>query len=355
MNATSDSPFLAALPACTTADLHACLAQGEQRTAAVCASHRQAQWLHETHARWQLARGGEVWQTPAIVSFKAFTAQLYERARAALALAGAALPPLIGDAGARVLWRLCIDESRDPLPLLRAGDAAALAAEAWQLCHEYRLALPLDAGGAADVERFNGWALAYRRRLERLGVLDAALFDEALLERVRGGGLAVPEALVLAGFEDLTPRLVAWLEAFAARGVRLLRLDDAGAAATPRLLSAADDELELRAAAQWAKAQLQTGGERRVAVVVPDIAARRAAVQRVFDEQLCPPSDAPDAHSVVRPYDLTLGVPLSECAPLQCALQLLQFAAPGGVDAATRGVLFASNHWGGDEDARLLR
>ncbi|WP_043114714.1 PD-(D/E)XK nuclease family protein [Solimonas soli] len=347
--------MLDSLAPCTVPDLHAALAlDAARRPVVVCASPRQAQALHEAHAGWRLAQGSEVWETPAILSVTAFTAELHERSRAALALAGAALPPQIGDGEARVLWRLCIDESREPLPLLRAGDAAALAAEAWQLCHEYRLALPLDAGGFADVERFNSWALAYRRRLERLGVLDAALADVALLDRARRGMLTLPTEIVLAGFEDLTPRLGDWLQVCVARGVMLRQLADEGRAATPRLVSAPDEELELRAAAQWARAQLQGAAERRIAVIVPDLGARRAAVQRIFDEQLCPQSDAPDAHSVARPYDLTLGAPLSQCAPLQTALQLLQFAA-SGLDAATRGALFASNHWGEDDDVRLQR
>lgn len=328
-------------------ELHAALAEAGVQRVVVCASHRQAQALHEAHAQWRVAQGSLVWETPAILSFNAFTAQLHECSRITL-------PPRIGDAQARVLWRLCVDETRGALPLLQAGDTAALAAEAWQLCHDYRLRLPFDAAGVIDVERFNAWAQDYRRRLDKLGVLDAALFDDALLACLRAGELAVPDEIVLAGFEDLTPRLLEWLQAFAARGLVLRRLDDERPPVMPQVCSASDGELELRAAAQWARSQLEQGEGRRIAVVVPDIGARRAAVQRIFDEQLCPQADAPDAHSVARPYDLTLGVPLTECAPLQTALQLLRFASVG-LDAATRSTLFASNHWGADEDTRLLR
>lgn len=347
-------PMFDSLAACPADELHARLAAAAPSAAVlVCASHRQAQALHEAHARWRVAAGFAVWDTPQILGFDAFVDRLYTQARPALVLAGAALPPCIAAAEARVLWRLCIDESREPLPLLRAGDAAALAAEAWALCHEYRLPLPLEAGGFADVERFNGWAQSYRRRLERLGVIDAALFDRALLGYVRDGALAVPDAIVLAGFEETTPRLDDWLAALAARSVTLSRLADERAPLTPRLVAAADEELELRAAAAWARTQLQAEPPRRVAVIVPDIGARRAAVQRIFDEQLCPSLDAPGAHSVARPYDLTLGMPLAACGPVQAALQLLQLAALG-CDAATRGTLFASPYWG-DEAARLQR
>src|SRR3546814_4574763 len=90
-------------------------------------------------------------------------------------------------------------------------------------------------------------------------------------------------------------------------------LRDERPAQTPRCVVAADGERELRAAAQWALAQTLDDPQRRVAVVVTDLQSRRAAVQRIFDEVLCPQFDAPDAHSPPRPYNLTLGVPLADC------------------------------------------
>src|SRR3546814_3194784 len=89
-------------------------------------------------------------------------------------------------------------------------------------------------------------------------------------------------------------------------------LRDERPAQTPRCVVAADGERELRAAAQWALAQTLDDPQRRVAVVVTDLQSRRAAVQRIFDEVLCPQFDAPDAHSPPRPYNLTLGVSLAD-------------------------------------------
>ncbi|HET8883579.1 MAG TPA: hypothetical protein VFM56_15530 [Solimonas sp.] len=79
----------------------------------VCASHRQAQALQLAFAHAQIARGAAVWETPRIVGFAAFVDTL----------ADASLPPVLGDAEARVLWRICVDESRGGEPLLRAADA----------------------------------------------------------------------------------------------------------------------------------------------------------------------------------------------------------------------------------------
>ena len=337
--------LLTSLPTCRADALFARLAATDGvRPTVVCASHRQAQALQLAFAQAQIARGAEVWETPQIVGFAAFVE----------GLADAGLPALLGAAETRVLWRIVVDESRGGEPLLRAADAAQLAAEAWSLCHEYRLALPLDARGMTDAERFNQWAAAYRRQLARVGAIDAELAEREILAAVRRGTAALPAALVLAGFEMVTPQIADWLDALQARGVALHRYDDDDAPQTPRCVVVAEPELEWRAAAQWALSRTLADPQARIAVIVGDLRARRAAVQRVFDEVLCPQFDAPDAHSPPRPYNLTLGVPLAECSMVRSALRLLQLAA-GGLDAAALGSLLCAGDWGGDEAQRLMR
>ncbi|HET8882327.1 MAG TPA: PD-(D/E)XK nuclease family protein, partial [Solimonas sp.] len=206
----------------------------------------------------------------------------------------------------------------------------------------------------ADVERFNQWGAAYRRQLARVGAIDAELAERQMLAAVRRGEIELPDALVLAGFETIAPRLADWLDALQARGVALHRYVDDDASQTPRCVVAADAELELRAAAQWALARTLADPQARIAVVVGDLRARREAVQRVFDEVLCPQFDAPDAHSPPRPYNLTLGVPLAECGLIRTALRLLQLAADG-LDAASLSALLCAGDWGGDETQRLAR
>lgn len=341
------------LSPCATDALFAQLAlPAVEQPLVLCASTRQMQALLAAFAQHQIARGAQVWETPRIVAFPAFVNTLGDSDG----------PAVLGEDEARVLWRLSVDASRDRQPLLRAAEAAQLAADAWSLCHDYRLRVPLDAQGAADVERFNHWALDYRRQLDRLGVPDADLHERELLARLQHGEFVLPKHIVLAGFDDHSPRLGEWFAALAARGVDLQRWADEGEPVTPRLLRVADDEIELRAAAQWARAHTVADPQRRVAVVVADLRARRDAVQRVFDEILCPQVDAPDAHSLTRPYNLTLGVPLADSGLAQTALRLLQLASTG-LDAAAMSALLCDAGWGdGDDwldraalDARLRR
>lgn len=321
----------------------------------VCASSRQAQALHAAYARWQQQAGCAVWETPQIVGFEVFIQWLDESRRAQAALQGAALPVRLSDAESRLLWRLAISDS-DGAPLLREAEAAQLAAEAWRLAHEYRLPLPFDAQGHADIESFNGWARRYRERLQRLDAVDTTQNEQALLDALQTAQLEAPAHCVFCGFVDATPRLSDWMQTLRARGTRVERLAETRAQdpAQPQLHIAADDEQELRAAARWARQCSQARPQARIGVIVADLGARRAAVQRIFDEQLCPELDAVDAHALPRPYNLTLGVPLAQLEIVQTALRLLQWLA-GGLDAAAATALLNSPYWGADEAMCLRR
>src|SRR3546814_16421933 len=107
---------------------------------------------------------------------------------------------------------------------------------------------------------------------------------------------SLPVAVVLAGFEDVSPRLADWLAALRERDVDIRCLRDERPAQTPRCVVAADGERELRAAAQWALAQTLAAPKRRVAVVVTELHSRRSAVPRLFDEGLCPTFAVPYVH-----------------------------------------------------------
>ncbi|AXQ30218.1 hypothetical protein D0B54_16720 [Solimonas sp. K1W22B-7] len=321
--------------------------------ALLCVSSRLAQHLFETHARAAQAQGLLAWETPQILTLDAFLQTAAEAVRLDLRQQGRALPQLLRPQQRRLLWRLTIDETRQEQPLLRAAEAAQLAAEAWDLVHEYELPLPLPAT-TPDVERFNHWAQQYRRRCQALGRIDAQGWRVALLRAIAEGQVPVPRRVVLAGFHEPTPLLRRLVTALQAAGGTVEELEPGGCEPRPRLLQAADAEQELRAAAAWAAARLREQPQQRIGVIVPDLGSRRAAVQRLFDEQLCPQADAVDAHSLARPYNLTLGEPLSATALPQVALRLLRWLHEP-LPYADATALLCSPAWGGGEDERLHR
>lgn len=321
--------------------------------AVVCVSRRVADRLLEDYAQARVAAGAAVWETPTILSADAFLQALHEAARLDLLQAGAALPIPLHPQEERLLWRLVVARSRDGLPLLRESEAARLAQEAWGLVQDYRLPFPLPAS-TPEVERFNDWARQYREQLAALGRVDAGAWRAALLDALAARRLPLPSTIVLAGFDEPAPPLQRLVAACADAGAELLRLALPTAAGLPLLRPAADAEQELRAAARWARQRAEEQPQARIAVVVPDLGARRGDVQRLFDEQLCPAVDAPGIHSPARPYNLTLGTPLAATGLVQTALRLLRLVHEPLPHAEASALLCAPG-WGGGEAERLER
>ncbi|SFF47751.1 probable DNA repair protein [Fontimonas thermophila] len=319
----------------------------------LCASARLAQHLHERYAAWQAQHGCTVWPTPDVLTPEAFLRRLAERVRPCRVLAGQVLLPVLSAAESELLWQRVVAETRHEAPLLREAEAARLAAEAWQLCHDYRLPLPLPAS-SPDVERFNAWSGAYRQHCVRLQRIDAAEERAQLIEQVERGELPVPADIVLAGFDDPLPWLYRLFEALRAAGVHLRRLNPPAHAAQIQAVVAPTADQELRAAAQWVAERARTDPQARLGVIVPDLDARRADVLRIFDETLCPALAALPARHGERPYNLTLGAQLADIGLVHTALALLRLCVEG-LDWAQASMLLCAPYWGASEDEHLRR
>jgi ATP-dependent helicase/nuclease subunit B len=332
------------LPDLSRAALFERLAAGSPMTV-LCVSARLVQQLHGDYARWQAGRGVRVWATPPIR-----TLDLHLRDHAAPFAGPDALADSLSSAESELLWRLIVAESGDELSLLREGEAARVAAEAWRLCVEYDVDLPLPPA-APEVEAFNRWSRQYRERCRKLGRADPTEQHRETIESL--ARVSTATVTVLAGFEPGLPWLPRLLAALSARGGEILRLAEGTQAGRVAARSAPSPEQELIAAAQWVRAQALADPDARIGVIVPALAARRADLMRIFDQVLCPSLDSLQSTSAPRPYNLSLGQPLTDYGLIRCALQLLQLGI-GGLDLAAAGSLLCSPYWG-DADARSDR
>ncbi|MFZ5467367.1 MAG: PD-(D/E)XK nuclease family protein [Pseudomonadota bacterium] len=125
-------------------------------------------------------------------------------------------------------------------------------------------------------------------------------------------------------------------------GFRRLRFPDA----------ASEDE----AAARWARAWLDRAPGSRLAIVAPDLAARRARLVRLLDAQLVPQSLLPGEIDTPRPWNVSLGMPLREHGMVRAAF--LVFAlGDARLDLDTLGKALRSPFLGGfgeERDDRAL-
>lgn len=336
--------MLETLPTLDRDALFARLSAASDDTLVLCVSARVAQHLQAAFARWQSDRGQGVWRSPEMTTPDVFLAQLDECDRLRRRVRGESLATPLSAAEVDVLWRLVVAEPRESIELLREADAASRAAEAWRLCHDYGVSIPLPAT-SPEAEYFNRWAQQYRDRCSRLGRPDPSLHRNQLIGALRGGTVQLPARIALAGFDRIAPWVQDLLSVLRARGCELQTLMPPPAQGERHARAAESAEQELRAAATWVRERAIANPEARIAVVVPDLGQRRADVLRVFDEVLCPQQSA----AAERPYNISLGEPLMSVGLIQNALLLLRLSV-SRLEWPAASALLCAPYWD-DADA----
>lgn len=325
------------LPTLALPVLFSRLAQGQDaRVAVLTPNARLARSLQAGFDRFQLAAGRLSWEAPDILPFGAFVERCHDAAR--FGEGGAALPARIGPAAAELLWEEAVRESRWRTRLLSVASAAALAREAWELAHAWRLEGAIEsADGSEESRAFAAWSAHYRRRTDREGWIDGARLPAQVAQRFANGASHPPALVVLHGMELVTPQQEDFLAACERAGAAIARTacTDAGAASRRVVFAAPREELEH--AARWARQRLEEsgGGTPRIGIVVPRLAERRAEVARIFarllGDRLAPGADAPPL------FNLSLGAPLASWPLAAAALDLVELAcAPLAFDRVSR-------------------
>lgn len=218
--------------------------------------------------------------------------------------------------GAQYLWRRVIEEAEADQALLDVAQAARLATEADRLLDDWRIVVKLEEE-TADYQRFMSWRERYRSRLDELDLEDGNRAYERVCKAVADGSLRLPlQHIVLAGFNEVSPRLRQLLGALAGQGASMLMLDQTSepALAVERI-RASDSHAEWLLAAQWACDQLQHNPDGRYAIVAPRLEASVALAHRVLRQTLGP-------HDLV--YNVAVGRPLSEWPLVRAALAWLR-------------------------------
>ncbi len=312
------------------------------RIPVVTAGDRLARSLRREYATLQTGQGAAVWETPAVLSWKAWLGALWEEHQC-----GAAKPPVLLDEWQEwALWDGIIRRSPQANALLQAGAAATAVQSSWALAVQWRLdAARIEAEGNEDARTFAQWARQFRETCRKSNWIDrasmpdrlAGALDEARLAgavdeaRLAGavGELRLPPALLLAGFEEFTPQQADFLEACRRAGCDVRRVDAEAAVESAHAVRApfADSEQELLAAARWARQLLEANPAANIGVVVPDLEARRGAVERTFRAILEPASQMPGAEQVSRLVNFSAGMPLAGYPLVRSALAILGLSA----------------------------
>ena len=286
-------------------------------------NHRLALVLQREFGGFQVGLGKAFWESADILPWSGFLERAGEDARYTDV---APLPLVLSPAQSRALWENLLRASPGGEALLAVADAARLAHEAWQLARTWRLGPRLrGAVQNEDGKAFQDWAPRYERTLQRNGLMDAAELADRVLPLMADGRIRRPQTLVAYGFDSFTPQQSDFLDGLQRAGCEVLLAGPREHAGRVLRQPCIDAEQEIRLAAAWIRTRLEAG-HTRIGVVVPDLAARRAAVVRLFSAATAPDYALPGAPMRVLPFNLSLGVPLADYPLVNTAMLLLELA-----------------------------
>lgn len=307
----------------------------------ITANERIARTLTVAWDQRQLAAGQRAWRTPAVFSWQAWMARLWDDS---LAVEGAAARHvLLTAAQERALWRKLM---ADGTPSCLPGEERALARLAqrsWRSCQQWRVGVTELAGAAdsADTLAFAQAATRFRQLCRSRDWVDAGMLPALLATDLQRGSLAVPASVHFVGFAEWTPLQREFLRVLAGR----CEVHEQGmpAVAQARIVrvSAHDQSTELEWAARWARRRIEIDPRAAVAIVVPDLSARTAEVRRRVLDVLAP--DWRLSPVAELPVNFSYGMPLSAYGAVQTARLLLSALEPW-MDRLEAGQLLRSPH-----------
>ncbi|MCH8074739.1 MAG: PD-(D/E)XK nuclease family protein [SAR324 cluster bacterium] len=348
----------------------------------VTANRRLVRMLRGQYDRAQAAGGAEAWAGADILSWEDWSRRCWEDGNDLAALAGDAgegpregagegagekAGDSPGSAGrclspgqAELVWEEVIAASPHgrSLPTTSGTTTSGTASEAmaaWDLLQAWRLPIPVvSPRGTLENRAFSQWAMEYQRLCAERGWMDETAIPEQLAGFFASGLVSPPNRLILAGFDDFTPRQQHLLEALSTQGASLEEIVWPERAVHSVRLPFPDQEGEVLGAARWAKTLLEANPERRIGIVVPELPRLRSLIAQVFEDLLAPASVLPGASRHGLPFNISLGLPLSDYPLVATALGLLSLS-PGMQGWEKVNLLFHTPFlpgWEAERDAR---
>ena len=260
-----------------------------------------------------------------------------------------------------LLWEKAIEQTFKAEALKDFFDISGLASaamEANRLVIEWDLNLNADEA-TEETNNFLDWRKRFQTLCKKTGHLEVARYANWRLDVLKRSKDLLPSHIEFAGFDRINPALQKLQAALTACGVQVsnkLLTFDAPQSCEHRVLS--DQDAEIRAAALWAKQQLETNEQTNIAIVVPELQVLRSKLSAMLDDVLYPQTARPALSETQRCYDFSLGVSLNTQTIISDALSLIRLAwQRGNVLQQDIAYLLHSPYWSEsfvETDARAL-
>ena len=269
----------------------------------VTGNSRLSRVLAGQYSQWRIRQGDNQWQSPGILSWNLWMDKLWEAAcLQGVDGTGRAVP---GSQQLISLWETIL--RNDPLArnLLRPESLAGQLRDTRKLIREWQLDLKDPAWLGDDNE--NHGAL--------------------LCVAIRNSHLSISGTIDLLGFDEFNPVQAELLTALIKNGNTVSRLTITPENNSAVLWQSKENKNELQQMARWVRYWFEKEPDSTIAVVAPDLQARRLEIERNLEEILTPGINSAAWRAKpwpAKPWNISLGAPLARVPMIEAAFDLLK-------------------------------
>lgn len=289
----------------------------------ITGNNRLSRVLTAQYSKWRIKRGDSSWQSPEIISWNLWLDKLWETAALqGMAGTGRAVP---GSRQLANLWESTLKNEPLAHKLLRPESLANQLIDTRRLIVEWQLDFKDTAWFGDKNENhaaFYQWNKAFESRCERGGWISPEDRINLLVKAVKNSLVLPAGNIDLLGFDEINPAQAALLSALIENDVVVCLLSIASQQQKAMLLKCRDNNDELQQAARRVRYWREKDPDSSIAIVVPDLQARRQEVERHLEEILTPGNH--QSSQQARPWNISKGIPLARMPMIETAFGLLK-------------------------------
>lgn len=326
----------------------------EQGFTIVTPTKRLGRALQQQYISEQLSAEKKVWETPDILPWAAWILRSWDN----FATQQDHVPFLLNSQQQQWVWQKIVTESSFAEGFLQPAAAASRAYDAWKTMRQWQLeSFPEDLWLNNDAFAFQSWVKTFQQQCKKHNWLDAPSLEGYLLNEVSTWATYSAAKICLVGFDELTPVQEALLKAMKAAGCEIEHCqEDLDPDQSTEIINTnyADTRHEIKAIAHWLREQLKENTNTSIGIVVPGMESLRTDIENIFDDVLTPGNLFSDETQNQRPYNLSLGKPLSEYPIIHAAFAILGLEKKT-IKLEDLGALLRSPFLGGAESEMIVR
>lgn len=293
----------------------------------ITVNQRLARHLLNRVEQAYIKEGIVTWPSPSILSFDVWLNQLWQQRFDSVV--DEVVQPLIAKTlltkdQALVIWERVIRQSSSA-ELLNVAATAKAAHKARQFSVQWQIGNGNGFNASEDIAAFNQWHKVYKTELLKAGWIDSVQLLSTATELMRNSCLPCPKEVILAGFDIFTPSQKDCWALLESKGCTVSMYSSNESPQSVNVLSALDVKHEMACVAQWARERLNDNPNAVIGIVVWELEAVRQTLETAFREAFYPSATYAVDVPFEKPYNVSLGLPLSSYAPVKQALRLLQF------------------------------